>query len=85
MQGLPDDWDIEGVKDYSSLQAVWGKAVPVHAARWLGEGIVASLEGQPNGPQGELIGEREYLIDADKSFSRFSAKKKWYSSTTEGA
>lgn len=85
MQGLPDDWDIEGVKDYSSLQAVWGKAVPVHAARWLGEGIVAALEGQPNGPQGELIGEREYLIDADKSFSRFSAKKKWYSSTTKGA
>lgn len=85
MQGLPDDWDIEGVKDYSSLQAVWGKAVPVHAARWLGEGIVASLEGQPSGPQGELIGEREYLIDADKSFSRFSAKKKWYSSAAEGA
>ena len=85
MQGLPDDWDIESVKDYSSLQAVWGKAVPVNAARWLGEGIVAALEGQPNGPQGELIGEREYLIDADKSFSRFSAKKKWYSDTVEGA
>jgi site-specific DNA-cytosine methylase len=85
MQGLPDDWDIESVKDYSSLQAVWGKAVPVNAARWLGEGIVAALEGQPNGPQGELIGEREYLIDADKSFSRFSAKKKWYSDAVEGA
>jgi site-specific DNA-cytosine methylase len=78
MQGLPDDWDIEGVRDYSSLPAVWGKAVPVQAARWLGDAIVAALEGQPSGPQGELIGEREWLLDTDKTFSRHAAKKRWY-------
>jgi site-specific DNA-cytosine methylase len=77
MQGLPDDWDIEGAKDYSSMQAVWGKAVPVHAAKWLGDAIVASLSGEPNGPQGELIGDREWLIDTDKGFSRHAAKKKY--------
>ena len=78
MQGLPDDWEIEGARDYSALSAVWGKAVPVQAARWLGNAIVASLEGQPSGPQGELIGEREWLLDTDKNFSRHSAKKNWY-------
>ena len=78
MQGLPDDWDIESVKDYSALAAVWGKAVPVDAARWLGKAMVASLEGNPSGDRGELIGEREYLLDMDKGFSRQAAKKKWY-------
>jgi len=77
MQGLPDDWDIEGAKDYTAMQAVWGKAVPVHAAKWLGDAVYASLEGQPNGPQGELIGEREWLIDTDKGFSRHAAKKRY--------
>jgi site-specific DNA-cytosine methylase len=77
MQGLPDDWDIEGAKDYSSMQAVWGKAVPVHAAKWLGDAVVASLSGEPNGPQGELIGDREWLIDTDKGFSRHAAKKRY--------
>ncbi len=77
MQGLPDDWDIEGAKSYSAMQAVWGKAVPVHAAKWLGDAVVASLSGEPNGSQGELIGDREWLIDTDKGFSRHAAKKRY--------
>ena len=77
IQGLPDDWDIEGAKDYSAMQATWGKAVPVHAAKWLGDAVVASLSGEPNGPQGELIGDREWLIDTDKGFSRHAAKKRY--------
>lgn len=83
MQGLPDDWDIEGAKDYSSLHNVWGKAVPVQAAKWLGEAIGAALGGQPNGDQGELIGEREWLLDTDKRFSRHAVKKKWYPESIE--
>jgi len=77
MQGLPDDWDIEGAKEYSAMQATWGKAVPVQAAKWLGDAVVASLSGEPNGPQGELIGDREWLIDTDKGFSRHAAKKRY--------
>ena len=77
IQGLPDDWDIEGAKDYSAMQATWGKAVPVHAAKWLGDAVVASLSGEPNGPQGELIGDREWLIDTDKGFSRHAAKRRY--------
>lgn len=78
MQGLPDDWNITDAKDYSALAAVWGKAVPVQAARWIGEGVKNSLEGNPQGPDAELIGDREYLIDADKGFSRHYAKKTYY-------
>ncbi len=85
MQGLPDDWNIEGSRDYSHLAAVWGKAVPVQAANWLGNAIKASLDGNAQGPDAELIGDREYLIDADKGFSRHYAKKKWYSSPMETA
>jgi len=83
MQGLPDDWDIESTRDYSQMQAVWGKAVQVQAAKWLGDALVAALAGKPNGPLGELIGDGEYLHDTDKGFSRHAAKKKWYSSNIE--
>lgn len=78
IQGLPDDWEFTSVKDYPQLSATWGKAVSAQAARWIGEATVAALEGQPNGPQGELIGDREYLIDTDRGFTRHSVKKKWY-------
>ena len=78
MQGLPDDWNIEATRDYSALSAVWGKAVPVQAAAWLGKAIKDALEGQPQGDEAVKIGEREYLIDGDAGFSRHAAKKKWY-------
>lgn len=83
MQGLPDDWEIASAKEYSGLHNVWGKAVPVQAAKWLGEAIRAALEGQPNGDCGELIGEREWLLDTDSNFSRYAVKKKWYSESIE--
>jgi site-specific DNA-cytosine methylase len=80
MQGLPDDWDIESVKDYSSLSAVWGKAVAVQAGKYIATAIANSLEGNPQGDAPEKIGDREFLINGDKDFSRHAAKKKWYSS-----
>lgn len=78
IQGLPDDWEFASVKDYTPLGATWGKAVAVQAATWIGEATVAALNGQPNGPQGELIGDREWLLDTDKGFSRNFVKKNYY-------
>ena len=75
IQGLPDDWVFADVKGYSALSATWGKAVAVQAATWIGDAVVAALEGQPSGPQGELIGDREYMLDTDKGFSRSFVKK----------
>ena len=79
MQGLPDDWEFVAAKAYSPLQSTWGKAVARQAGRWIGDAVVASLDEQPNGPQGELIGDREWLIDTDKGFSRHYVRKQWYS------
>jgi site-specific DNA-cytosine methylase len=79
MQGLPDDWEIESVKDYSALPAVWGKAVSFQAAKWLGGLVVSALDGNPQGDQGELIGDREYLLNLDAKFSRHAVRKQWYS------
>lgn len=79
IQGLPDDWEFSSVRDYSALGATWGKAVAVQAANWIGEATVAALNGQPSGPQGEPIGEREWLLDTDKGFSRNFVKKNFYS------
>jgi len=79
MQGLPDDWAFVAAKSYSPLQSTWGKAVARQAGRWIADAVVASLDEQPNGPQGELIGDREWLIDTDKGFSRHYVRKQWYS------
>ncbi len=79
IQGLPDDWAIIPVKDYSFLGATWGKAVARQASEWIAKAVVSALNSAPNGPSGELIGDREYLIETDKGFSRSFVKKKWYS------
>lgn len=77
IQGLPDSWEFLDARNYSMLGATWGKAVAVQAANWIGNAAKAALDGQPNGPQGELIGDREWLLDTDKGFSRSYAKKTW--------
>jgi site-specific DNA-cytosine methylase len=77
MQGLPDDWRIEGVKNYSQLKSTWGKAVAAQAGRWIGETVIAALDGQPSGPDGEKIGDHEFMHHTDKGFSRHYARKKW--------
>lgn len=84
IQGLPDSWNIELSKDYSQLAAVWGKAVAVQPSRWIADAIKNSIEGGESlGDSGEKIGTREYLIDADKGFSRPYAKKKYFTEVTK--
>jgi len=78
IQGLPDNWEFSSVRDYTPLSATWGKAVARQAARWIGDAVASALDGEPNGPEGEKIGDREYLVDTDKGFSRSFVKKNWY-------
>ena len=78
IQGLPDNWQFAEARGYSALSSTWGKAVAAQAAGWIGDAVVASLNGQPNGPQGELIGDREWLVDTDKGFSRHFVARTWY-------
>jgi site-specific DNA-cytosine methylase len=78
IQGLPDSWNFADAKTYSALQSTWGKAVAVQAGEWIAETAKAALDGQPSGPQGELIGDREWLVHTDSGFSRQFVKKNWY-------
>jgi site-specific DNA-cytosine methylase len=78
VQGLPDSWEFADAKTYSPLSATWGKAVAVQAGQWIGEAAAAAVKGQPNGPSGELIGDREWLLDTDKGFSRHYVARTWY-------
>ena len=80
IQGLPDSWDIEASKGYSPLAATWGKAVAVQPSAWIASAVKNSIEGGE--PMSEIpaekIGDREYLIDADKGFSRHYARRKYF-------
>jgi site-specific DNA-cytosine methylase len=78
IQGLPDNWEFSEARGYSALASTWGKAVAAQAAKWVGDAAVCALNGEPNGPQGELIGEREWLVNTDKGFSRSFVQKGWY-------
>lgn len=84
IQGLPDDWRIKPARGYSPLQSVWGKAVSVDAGRWMGKWVKGALDGKPGADPGELIGEREWLHNADKDFSRQKARARYFPGTKGG-
>lgn len=79
IQGLPDTWKIADVRDYSNMKATWGKAVAAQAGQWIGKTVIDALDEKNDGVAGEKIGDREYMHQTDKGFSRQAAKKKWYS------
>lgn len=64
LQGFPDEWSFRGAGDNPRMAYSWiGKGVPVQAGRWVSEQVRASLMGEQRELVGELIGERERLID----------------------
>jgi site-specific DNA-cytosine methylase len=67
-QGFPDDWLIEPLSHISNLRQTWGKGIPVPVGKWIGEQISNSLDGNPGEDQGELIGDREYMIDVTNAY-----------------
>lgn len=84
IQGLPDAWRIKPVRDYSPMRDAWGKAVSASAGNWIGRWVKASLDGAPGGMEGELIGDREWLHDTDKGFSRQKARQRYFPGTKGG-
>lgn len=83
IQGLPDDWVIKPSRGYSPLQSVWGKAVSANAGEWIGKHVKQSLEG--TAPEsGQLIGDREWLHETDRGFSRQKARARYFPGTKGG-
>lgn len=63
IQGYPDNWRIEPLQNDSKQWAYWGKNVNARVGEHFGHAAAAALNGTPGEDSGELIGEREYLID----------------------
>jgi site-specific DNA-cytosine methylase len=61
--GFPDEWLIEPLRGVPGLFLTWGKGISVHCGRWIASWVKRALDGEPGSLTGELIGDRERLID----------------------
>lgn len=68
--GYPDNWLIEPLRRVSGLFLTWGKGITVHCGRWVADWARRALDGEPGMDQGELIGERESLIDVTNAWKK---------------
>jgi len=75
IQGFPDDWNIRPLRGVSGLSATWGKGIPVQAGKWIGTAIKNALDDNPQEYQGELIGEREHVIDWTNTYRKFTTER----------
>jgi len=71
LMGYPDNWKIEPLRDYKALRLTWGKGVTVDVGRYFGEWLYKSLDGTPGTYTGELIGDRERLINVTQTWKKF--------------
>lgn len=78
IMGFPDDWLIEPLQSVPGLNMTWGKGITVDCGRWIGQWIQRALYDQPGSYRGELIGDREYLIDVTHAWKKHAS---WYSNT----
>ena len=66
--GFPDSWLIEPIKTVPGLFLTWGKGITIHCGRWIADHVRRALEGSPSEYTGELIGDREHLIDVTNAW-----------------
>jgi hypothetical protein len=50
----------------------------------MGKWVKAAIDSKPGADRGELIGEREWLHDQDKGFSRQKARARYFPGTKGG-
>ena len=70
IQGFPDDWLIEPLRNVSGLSMTWGKGIPTHAGKWIGDWIARALDGNPGEYTGDAMGEREHKIDFTNTYRK---------------
>ncbi|MGO1835522.1 MAG: DNA cytosine methyltransferase, partial [Actinomycetaceae bacterium] len=66
IMGWPDDWSLAPIWNAGrpdDTQKWLGKGITVQVGRWIGGWAAAALEGSPGSFRGNLVGEREWLID----------------------
>jgi site-specific DNA-cytosine methylase len=72
LMGYPDDWRVEPLRDSKGLRQTWGKGVTVQVGQWIGPWLKAALDGNPGSMTGELIGDRERLINVKAAWKTAS-------------
>jgi hypothetical protein len=65
--GFPDNWLIKPLKSQANLRATWGKGISTQCGKWIGEWSRASLDGYPGSNRGVEIGDREWLVEKNKT------------------
>lgn len=68
IQGFPDTWRIGPLRRHTSVDVIWGKGIPVQCGEWISGWAKQAIIGEPGTYTGELIGEREHVIDCSKSY-----------------
>lgn len=64
LSGFPDEWTCAPYLEKRNNLYWWGKGITVEAGRWIAQAAHDAISGNPQLYKGELIGDREYLIDA---------------------
>jgi site-specific DNA-cytosine methylase len=67
VMGFPDNWLIKPLKSQANLRATWGKGISTQCGKWIGEWSRASLDGYPGSNRGVEIGDREWLVEKNKT------------------
>lgn len=70
--GFPDDWRIAPLRGAPGLMMTWGKGISCHCGRWIGDWIKSSLDGHPGSISGNVIGDREKVIDITNHWKKFA-------------
>lgn len=75
IQGFPDDWKVRPLIHAGGAQMLWGKGIPVDCGEWVSTWVRRSLDGEPGSSTGELIGDREFLIDHTNDYRAVSDER----------
>lgn len=64
VMGFPDAWKIMPLRHSTVLPMTWGKGITVQCGQWIGEWCRAALDGNPGTISGDLVADREWLIQS---------------------
>lgn len=65
LTGFPDEWKCAPYQKKLNNSYWWGKGITIEAAKWIAKAAYDAIAGSPQEFQGELIGDREYVINAN--------------------
>ena len=74
IMGFPDNWHVDTYWNNRNGSIVFGKGVVVDSGRWIGAAAKSFVEGTSLEDAGEIVGEREVVINHSNLASEVYAK-----------